>query len=163
MPLSTCFVVIKDTRCFTTEYDFWADFKVVCCDHCLWIRPLLPYITYDALLGGVRKCMRIKFWVCAEIKPLTTYTSVYLSLYSFLSSLVSYHMFDNESHDIYRPSSRFLLSITLPELISIYISRFNYNASRHGMPQTDFMLLVKVHLELTFSQYVVFGRQYLRL
>ena len=78
-------------------------------------RPLLPYITCDALLGGVRKCMRIKFWGCTEIKPLTTYTSVYLSLYSFLSSLVSYHMFENESHGIYRPSSRFLLSIILPE------------------------------------------------
>ena len=77
--------------------------------------PFLPYTTYDALLGGVRKCMPIKFWGCAEIKPLTRYTSVYLSLFSFLSSLVSYHMSENESHEIYRPSSRFLLSITLPE------------------------------------------------
>ena len=36
MPFSTCFVVIKDTRCFTKEYDFSADINVVCCDHCLW-------------------------------------------------------------------------------------------------------------------------------
>ena len=70
-------------------------------------------------------------------------------------------MFENEKQRIYRPSSRFLHAINnTSRMISKYISRFIYNASRHGMPQ-NLKLLLKVPPELTFSQYVLMGRQIL--
>ena len=70
-------------------------------------------------------------------------------------------MLEIERQGIYRPSSRFLRAINnTSRMISKYISPFIYNASRHGMPQ-NLKVLLNVPLELTFSQYVLIGRQYL--
>lgn len=119
-------------------------------------RPLLQYIPSDALLGGVRKCVRINFLGCAEIKLITSYT---IAGIPFSSSRLSPDVGKREARYLSSLQSVFALNNT-PRMLSIYVSRFIYNASRHGMPQ-NLKLLLNVPLELTFFQYVLIGIQYL--
>lgn len=94
--------------------------------------------------------------MCAEIKLITSYT---IAGILFSSSRLSPDVGKREARYLSSLQSVFALNNT-PRMLSIYVSRFIYNASRHGMPQ-NLKLLLNVPLELTFFQYVLIGIQYL--